>query len=188
MKLPGYGLLLYAFLLAPPVAQLMESIMIVHMHMQMPMLVIAGLFMGRALQAWFPRFFEQWNRGGIPGILLFGIIAAYWMLPRTMDEALAMPSMEIFKFVSLPFLAGVPLQDSWRKLGDVGKTATIGAFTILFYVAGGIYLNSSEQLCNNYLLVDQIALGWGFLLTAIAMTVYLLYTAIVDRAAYEGTT
>lgn len=187
MKQPGYGLLLYVFLLLPPVAHLMESVMIVHMHMQMPMLVIAGFLMAPALQSFFPRFFKQWNQGGVPGILLFGIITAYWMLPRTMDEALTMPSMEVFKFVSLPFLAGVPLRDSWSKLGDTWKNVTIGVFTTMFYAVGGIYLNSPEQLCNSYLLVDQITLGWGFLLTAFAMTVYLLYSTFVDRAAYEGT-
>jgi len=122
----------------------------------------------------------------VPGILLFGFAMAYWMLPRAMDEALVMPGMEIFKFVSLPLLAGVPLRDSWKKLGDTGKNATIGVFSILFYLMGWVYLKASEQLCNSYLLVDQITLGWGFLLTAFAMTAYLLYIAFVDRSAYEG--
>lgn len=187
MNQSGYGLLLFAFLAAPPVARLMESVMIVHMHMQMPMLVIAGFLMAPVFLDRFPRFFAEWNRGGVPGILLFVIIAAYWMIPRTMDEAITMQSMEIFKFVSLPILAGVPLRDSWKKLGSIGKNVTVGIFTVMFYVAGFIYLNASEQLCNSYLLIDQITLGWGFLLTAAAMTVYLVYVTLVDHAAYEGT-
>lgn len=181
-----YGLLLFAGLLIPPVARLMESIMIVHMHMQMPMLVISGFLMAHAFQTRFPRFFDKWNQGGLPGILLFGIITIYWMIPRTMDEAITMPSMELFKFVSLPFLAGIPLRDSWKRLGNTGRNVTIGVFTALFFAAGFVYLNSNEQLCNSYLLVEQITLGWGFLLTAVAMTIYLLYVTFVDREAYEG--
>jgi hypothetical protein len=45
-----YGLLLYIFLMLPPVANLVESIMITHMHMQMPMLVISGMLMARFFQ------------------------------------------------------------------------------------------------------------------------------------------
>jgi len=186
MRQSVYGLLLFAALLVPPVARLMESIMIVHMHMQMPLLVIAGFLMAEAVQTRYPRFFEQWNRNGVPGILLFGFIMVYWMIPRTMDEAITMLPMELFKFVSLPFLAGIPLRDSWKKLGSLGKNVTIGVFTVLFYAAGGIYLNSTEQLCNSYVLIEQITLGWGFLLTAAALTVYLLYITFVDREAYEG--
>lgn len=40
------GLVLLIGLMLPPVANLMESVMIIHMHMQMPMLVIAGFFHG----------------------------------------------------------------------------------------------------------------------------------------------
>ena len=47
MKQSFYGLLLFIFLVLPPVANLMESIMIIHMHMQMPMLVFAGFLMAR---------------------------------------------------------------------------------------------------------------------------------------------
>ena len=182
----GCGLLLYVFLLAPPVAHLMESVMVVHMHMQMPMLVIAGFLVAPALQRVLPRLFSRWNANGVPGNLLFSIIIMYWMLPRTMDEALTAQSMEMFKFISLPLLAGIPLRDSWGKLSSTWRTATIGGFTLLFYGAGAVYLGAAEQLCNNYLLLDQITLGWAFLLTAVAMTVYLLYATLVDRAAYEG--
>jgi hypothetical protein len=161
MKQSVYGLLLYAALILPPVADLMESIMVVHMHMQMPMLVIAGFITANVIRLRFPRFFEKWNGNGVPGMILFATIMGFWMVPRTMDEALATPAAEIFKFVSLPFMAGIPLRDSWKKLGPVGKNITIGGFAILFYFMGWLYVNDPDQLCNNYLLVEQITLGWG---------------------------
>lgn len=51
------GLALLIGLMLPPVANLMESVMIIHMHMQMPMLVISGFFMGQFFQQRFPHFF-----------------------------------------------------------------------------------------------------------------------------------
>ncbi len=180
-----FGLVLYIALMLPPVAGLMESIMIVHMHMQMPMLVIAGFFMAKLFQVQFPQFFQKWNQNGVPGILLFIIIMVYWMIPRTMDEALTIQGVEIFKFVSLPFLAGVPLRDSWMKLSAIGRNSIITLFTILFLGMGWLYIESPEQLCNNYLLIEQITLGWGFVAMAVCLLIYLVYYYFIDHSQYQ---
>ena len=180
-----YGLLLFIFLVIPPVANFMETLMVIHMHMQMPMLVIAGMLMAPFFQKRFPGFFEKWNSNGVPGITLFVIIMVYWMLPRSMDEALTSQIVEGFKFISLPFLAGIPLRDSWKKLKPVGKNAIIISFTILFIGLGWLYIWSPVQLCNNYLLIEQLTLGWAFLLTSIGMIVYLGYNFFIDPSAYE---
>ncbi|WP_335869109.1 hypothetical protein [Bacillus sp. 2205SS5-2] len=180
-----FGLLLFIGLILPPVTFLMESIMIIHMHMQMPMLIISGFLMGCFFQKKFPRFFEKWNENGIPGLLLFCIIMLYWMIPRTMDEALVVQSVEFFKFISLPFLAGVPLRDSWMKLSSLQRNVTIASFTLFFIGMGFLYIKSPVQLCNNYLVIDQIILGWGFLTMAIPMIVYLGYVFLIDSSQYE---
>lgn len=179
------GLGLFVFLALPPVAQFMESIMVVHMHMQMPMLVLAGVLMAPILLKKLPQLGDTWNRSGILGILLFLIIIGYWLLPRTMDEALTEIGVEVFKFISFPFLAGVPLRDSWKRLKDAHKTATLGLVTAMFTGMGCLYIFAPFQLCNNYLLIDQYILGWAFLLTAIGLFIYLLYQAIVDPSQYE---
>src|SRR5699024_10908446 len=116
MKQAVYGVILYLFLMLPPVIALSESSMSIHMHMQMPLLAVAGMLMTPCLQKTFPNFFNKWNRTGIPGLILFMIVIAYWLIPRAMDEALTIPVVEIFKFISWPFLVGVPLRDSWSKL------------------------------------------------------------------------
>lgn len=180
-----YGLLLFIFLMLPPVADLVESIMITHMHMQMPLLVISGMLMGSIFLSRFPRFFEKWNSNGIPGITLFMIIVIYWTIPRTMDEALTLQSVEIWKFISLPFLAGIPLRDSWKKLSKAGKNLIIITFTIKYFGMGALYIWTPDQLCNNYLLIDQLTLGWGFVTTAICLVIYLVYTFTVDPSEYE---
>jgi hypothetical protein len=121
----------------------------------------------------------------VPGITLFVIIMVYWMLPRTMDEALTTQTVEVFKFISLPLFAGIPLRDSWRKLSSAGKNIVIISFTLMFIGLGWLYVWSPVQLCNNYLVIEQVTLGWAFLLTAIAMVVYLGYNFFIDPSAYE---
>lgn len=185
MNQSSLGFYLLIFLAIPPVAHLMESVMIIHMHMQMPMLIIAGVLMARFFQLRFPKFFEKWNSDGIPGILLFVIVMGYWMLPRTMDEALEIQAVEIFKFISLPFLAGVPLRDSWKKLKPIGKNVIFVLFTIIFAIVGWMYIFSDDQICNNYLVIEQITLGWGFLTMALSIIIYLFYATFTDPSKYE---
>ncbi|CAM3163215.1 hypothetical protein FITA111629_07255 [Filibacter tadaridae] len=185
MKQARFGLLLFLFLLIPPVAHLLESIMIIHMHMQMPLLVIAGFLMAPFFQKRFPRLFENWNHAGIPGILLVTIVWLYWMIPRTMDDALTVQSVEAFKFFSLPFLVGVPLRDSWKKIGLTVKKIIFIGFTILFFGMGILYIKVPVQLCNNYLLIEQITLGWGFVTMAICIVIYLWYFVFMDHSKYE---
>jgi len=175
MKQSLYGLALFVLLALPPVAGLMESLMIAHMHMQMPLLVLSGFLMAKYGEIRFTRFWETWNVNGIPGILMFAIVAAYWMLPRAMDEALASSGMEAFKFLSLSLLCGVPLRNSWSKIDFAAKGTVLVVFALLFAALGLLYVIAPVQLCNNYVLLEQIALGWGFLTTAFFMVVFIIY-------------
>ncbi|HLR09706.1 MAG TPA: hypothetical protein VK136_10720 [Bacillota bacterium] len=180
-----YGLILFIFLMLPPVVKLLESIMIIHMHMQMPLLVIAGFLMAPFFQKMFPTLFRKWNANGLAGILLFLIIMLYWTMPRAMDEALTIPAMEVFKFMSLPFFAGVPLRDSWKKLGKIGKNAVFVVFLIVFVAMGVLYIASPVQLCNNYLRTEQITLGWGYLAMSAAILIYLIQLIVIEPSKYE---
>lgn len=180
-----YGLALYIFLILPPVATLAESIMSIHMHIQMPLLAIAGMLMTPFLQQKFPTFFKKWNSNGIPGITLFLIIVFYWLIPRAMDEALTLPAMEIFKFISWPFFVGVPLRDSWKKIGKIGQNFVYVLISVSFGLMAWLYIASPTQLCNNYLIVEQRALGWGFLIIAGCIMLYFIQLLFVDESAYE---
>ncbi|WP_206207783.1 hypothetical protein [Virgibacillus profundi] len=185
MRQAMYGLVLYVFLMLPPVANLAESVMTIHMHMQMPLFVIAGMLMTPFLKQQFPRFFAKWNSNGVPGIILFMIVVIYWMIPRTMDEALTIQAIEIFKFISLPFLAGVPLRDSWKKIRLVGKNIIFVTLSVICGFMAWLYIFSPEQLCNNYLIVEQITLGWAFLFLALSIMIYFVQQFFVDRSECE---
>lgn len=185
MKQAFYGLLLFIFLALPPVAAIMESVMIVHMHMQMTLLGVSGLLMARFFQIKFPGFFRKWNSNGLPGILLFVCIWSFWMIPRSMDEALTIQLVEIFKFISLPFLAGVALRDSWTKIGSFGQKIVFVFFIVMFSIMAWIYIGADSQICNNYLQVEQQTVGWGSLFFGAFLLIYVLQLIFIDQSQYE---
>src|SRR5690625_5875788 len=92
--------------------------MATHMLVQMPLLIVSGYLMGQLITNKYKRFFSAYNENGIPGILLVYFITMYWMIPRAMDEAIMLHTAETFKFISLPFLVGIFLYDSWPKRSE----------------------------------------------------------------------
>jgi hypothetical protein len=160
--------------------------MVLHMHMQMPLLVIIGMLFVPYLKEKFPSFFAKWNDNGVPGIILFFIILLYWMMiPRAMDDAISNVLVEIFKFISLPFLAGVPLRDSWKKLSKKGQNLTLICISLIYGAVALLYIASPAQLCNNYLVAEQKALGWTSLFTAIGIMIYYVQSLFIDEEEYE---
>jgi hypothetical protein len=185
MKQAIYGVILFVFLLLPPVIDLAESIMSIHMHMQMPLIGVAGMLMTPLLQKKFPRFFRKWNGNGVPGIILFIIIILYWLIPRAMDDTLAYAIVEVFKFISWAFLVGVPLRDSWPKLTKAWKNGIFIFLSIIYLGMASLYIFSEDQLCNNYLIVEQRALGWGFLLIAFCLLLYFIQTLFIREEDFQ---
>jgi len=181
-----YGVILYFVLLLPPVVTFLESIMITHMLVQMPLLIIAGWLIGDYMVKRYPTFFEKWNGTGIPGIVLVYIVTMYWMIPRAMDEALTLYVVEIFKFISFPLFVGIPLRASWEKLSELGKGFIIFNYIPMFGMMAWLYIDSPIQICNNYLESEQKVLGWGFLFIMLFMLLYILQIVFVDRSQEES--
>ncbi|GAA3732255.1 hypothetical protein GCM10022378_20640 [Salinicoccus jeotgali] len=188
MKQFWYGLILFIFLALPPVRFLMESIMAFHMHMQMPLLFVSGILMYPFFKKHFGSFFNQWNSSGIPGIILFLLIVIYWMIPKAMDESLEIFTVELFKFVSLPFLAAVPLRDSWSKVGKATESIVFIILAVIFSIMGYLYVFYESTLCNNYLMVDQKTVGWGFAFFSLCLILYIVLTLFTDQSQYYDKT
>ncbi|WP_261130495.1 hypothetical protein [Bacillus sp. Marseille-Q3570] len=74
---------------------------------------------------------------------------------------------------------------SWKKLSSFGRNSIIVSFTVMFFGMGWLYIESPEQLCNNYLLIEQITLGWGFVTMAICLVIYLVYFYFIDHSQYS---
>ncbi|SHM38309.1 hypothetical protein [Gracilibacillus kekensis] len=184
MKQLKYGIILYIFLILPPVANLLESIMIFHMHTQMPLLVFTGFLIAPFSQKKFAHFFDKWNQSGVPGIVLVILIWSYWQLPRAMDDALTYNVVEYFKFISLPLLVGVPLRDSWKKLKSTGQYIFLIFIFATLVITGFIYIWIDQQICNNYLIIEQQTLGWGSLAMAACLLLYIGYRLFENDEAF----
>lgn len=176
----GVGLL---FLLTlPPVRHLMESHMVGQMLVQLPLLVLAGFFIGEAIKTKIPVDQNSTKSSGVAGILLVIFTISYWMLPRAIDASINDVWFGILKYSTLPLLAGIPLSLCWRKLHPLWKNFVWANNISMFGVMGWLFIISPVRLCNNYLLGQQILVGQIFLLiTALIILYFIFRSFMVDH-------
>ncbi|SHF88794.1 hypothetical protein [Ornithinibacillus halophilus] len=174
------GILLYAILVLPPIRLYLESIMVTHMLVQLPLLIFTGWLISKYIVGKYRSFFSKWNTYGVPGIIFVAIVTTYWMIPRTLDEALTMNIMEIFKFISLP-IVGLLIRDSWKKLEGIGKSFIYLNYLSMFGLMAWLYIDSPIQICNNYLETEQKILGWGMLVITACMIFYFIQYVFTDH-------
>jgi hypothetical protein len=143
---------------------LLEASPLTHVLVQLPVLVLAGALIAPLLR--FGR--GDWNRGGWACLLAAGFGIAFWMLPRSIDAALADTSWEVAKFLTLPFLVGLPFAAGYARAHPLTR-AVIKAQTVsMLAVMAFLYTHAPMRLCNAYLAEDQYRLGIGFLALAFA--------------------
>ena len=146
-----------------------------HMLLHIPLILLAGILAmgswlaaGRHRAGRLSRLYAKYNEYGIPGLLLCTFVAAYWMIPRSLDLVLASAPANTLKYVGL-FLAGMVLCDSLRRANSVITVFFLGNFSWMTAVAGLLYQDSSQRLCNFYLLSDQELAGRGLVVVAVVV-------------------
>ena len=160
-----------AAIVATPVGEWMTSTMLGHVLVQIPMVVAAGFVLGRRVQPRIQSALRAVNAGGIPGILLVSFTIAFWMIPRWLDGSLTSDTIAAAKYLSLVLLAGMPLAWSWSRLHPVARGVVKIEFLAMLFRLGWLYLISPDRFCNNYLLTDQVWLGRGMIVVAIALSI-----------------
>ncbi len=173
------GIGLFILLALPPIKQLMESNMVGQMIVQIPLLVVAGFFMGEAIQKKIPIDQNRTKGSGVAGILMAIFTITYWMLPRAMDASINDVVFGILKYSTLPLLAGIPISLCWRKLHPLWKNFVWANNISMFGVYGWVYIISPVRLCNNYLLGQQILLGQIFLLITALIIIYFIFRSFM---------
>jgi hypothetical protein len=142
-----------------------------HVLLQIPFVIGIGYFYGWCLKPDVFSCFDQWNRNGVPGIIIASTTIAFWMIPRWLDAAVTDWVVEVMKYFSLIFLVGVPLANSWERLNPVARgVVKIEVLSMLFRL-GWLYAIAPIRFCNNYLLEDQAHLGLGLIATGAALGV-----------------
>lgn len=158
----------------------LTALMSLHMLVQIPLLVLAGLF---AEQAWHrfhagavtavgrsaaPSARWSWNAHGLPGLLLVSLIGACWMIPKALDDALVDWRVAAFKYIGLP-VCGWVLRASLRESNVVVKLFFLGNFCWMSAIVGIEYMDEPIRLCNAYLQDDQDWSGRGLIALAIIL-------------------
>jgi hypothetical protein len=164
------GIALLGFLGIPQVTEWLESTMTGQMLIQIPLLVVAGYWLGRYLAVSFPGL-HSWL-GGIPGLLIVVFTMLFWMLPRSLDATLDSSTMESAKYLTLPLLAGVPLGVGWSRLGFIAKGLVWTHLISMVFIMSWLYTASPIRVCNRYLLDSQQTAGRILFGVGIAILVY----------------
>ncbi|SCZ49053.1 hypothetical protein [Thiohalomonas denitrificans] len=177
MKQMNGGLLLFGILALPPIRHAFEQTMAGHMLLQIPLLVLSGVWIGRGLPPGTRKALQAMNGYGVTGLALVVITALFWMLPRHLDAALEGTAYEIGKFLSLPLLVGIPLQLSWRRLTAIGRGLVWSNLIAMLWVLSWLYLSAPVRVCNNYRIDEQALVGQILLLLG-----FVVATALTVRA------
>mgnify|MGYP006079169045 FL=1 len=149
----------------------LESMLLTHMLLEYPLLVAIGALLANCFRNRLSPWWQLWNGGGIAGILIASFTLAFWMIPRWLDASISEPFVAAAKHLSLPLLVGLPLAMSWPRLHSIAQGLVKIEFLTMLLRLGWLYLISPVRLCNNYLLNEQVWLGQGFLLIALALAI-----------------
>lgn len=198
MALASALLLLSALLLRRP----LEASMAWHMLVQIPMILIAGALLGlaqssavchtvvvqpgkqnRTSSVWLQQL-RRYDEQGVPSLLLLVFLLTYWMIPRSIDTAVASSLADAFKFVSL-FAGGMLLVDSLTRANLVIQIFFLGNVSWMMSIIGVMYQDDSTRLCNFYLVDDQIVAGQGLVVLAVLIPAVWLWWRLYVRGGWR---
>lgn len=162
------GAALLAALMLPPLRHALEASMSLHMLVQYPALLLAGVLLAAAVPAGLRQRLSAWNAMGISGLTACALVAVVLMIPRVLDLALTDWRAEFAKVAAL-LLTGAVLQPSWRAAGLVVQGFFLGNVLPMTVVVGMLYQDAPLRLCNAYRLDDQQQLGFALVWGATAV-------------------
>jgi hypothetical protein len=145
----------------------LEKSMALHMLLQLPALAGAGVLLADTLPPWLRRGVARCDQHGIAGLFAIMFLSAYWMIPRALESALTSPPAELAKFATW-IAAGLLLPGMLARANTITQLFFLGNFTAMTAIAGMLYQDAPERLCNYYLRDDQLIAGTGLVIYAIA--------------------
>lgn len=173
------AVLVWLGLLTPPLRAALESSMVLHMLVQLPLLALVGVMWARAwagappdsLRGRVLASLQRYNRGGVTGLVLASFTMLLWMLPRWLDAARMDPMVDLIKFLSVPLAFGAALALSWPRCPPIARAVIHleGIATLLRFGWG--YLAADQRLCLVYLQDDQQRVGILLLCVAAAWAI-----------------
>jgi hypothetical protein len=157
---------LWLALATPPARAWLESSMVQHMLVQLPLLVTIGFCIGRAWLQSQPHgrasrtlgHLQSLNAGGVTGLVFASFVMVLWMLPRCLDMARLDIAADALKFLSVP-AAGAAVALSWPRVPVIARAVVHLEVIATLLRFGWGYLAAEERLCLAYLTGDQQRTG-----------------------------
>lgn len=156
---------------ATPVAAWLESSMLLHVLVQLPLLAWAGWLGGALLPSPWVEWLNRYNRRGVTGVVLVSGVAFFWMLPSALDASLDSGFFAAAKAVSITLLIGTALFVTSRVWHPLLKGLFLLEAWAMLARLGYVYAISPDRLCTNYLFGEQQLLGEALLWLAGAWAV-----------------
>lgn len=173
--LPALGILLLLSVTRVP----LERVMPVHMLLQIPLLVVLGIWCAGDSLGCAAR---RWNVAGAPGLLLASSIVACWMVPRLLDAAIEFRATDALKFITL-VIAGAIGAQSWRIAPTIVRVFVAGNALWMTATVGMLLLDAPVRLCVRYGAADQQHTGYAMLgITAAAIVMALLSAELPGKS------
>jgi len=146
----------------------LEATMWRHMLVQLPLLVACGAL----LRPWLRLApgAARWDAQGLATLTGAAFATTYWMIPRALEQALAAPFATAMKFASL-LLLGALLPGAMRRAHVVVQLFFVANICAMMAIAGMLYRELPQRLCNAYLLDDQELTGRALVGLALALGV-----------------
>lgn len=154
--------------LLPPMRHTLEKGMASHMLLQFSLLILAGVLLAGQISPPNRTRIARWNTYGITGLVFVAITAALGMVPRLLDLALVDVRVEWIKCAVL-VVCGVALRLSWQQAGIVVQAFFLGNVLPMMAIAGSLYIETPQRLCNAYRLDEQLWVGQGLIWLAVGL-------------------
>lgn len=142
----------------------LERQLVTHVLVLIPGLMAAGALAIGRLGA--PAALARLDPLGTASVLLAVLVLCGWMLPRSVDAALAEPWVEVARWVMLPAVGALAAAPGWRRLPALARAFVVANAWSMLLAAGWLYVTVPERLCSYYLLGEQRRLGLGCLALA----------------------
>ncbi len=157
---------LWLALAVPPLRGWLESSMMLHMLVQLPLLAFAGWLAGRAWLNSRPggaasrllAGVQSFNAGGATGLIAASFVMLLWMLPRFLDLARLDPAADALKFATVA-AAGLAVALSWPRMPVIARAVVHLEVIATAARFGWGYLAAEQRLCLVYLVDDQQLTG-----------------------------
>jgi hypothetical protein len=156
----------------PGIGSWLESSLLLHVLVQLPLLVFLGWLAGGALPAEWVRRINTFNTAGIVGVLMMSFSGLFWMLPSALDASLQITGYAVMKGISLFLFIGVVLSITNKVINPIMRGVFLLEGWAMLGRLGSIYKVSPERLCNSYLLNEQQQLGAILIFIAIVIAVF----------------